>query len=788
MKKLALLGMMTLMALGILAQDITQTVKGKIVDADSKIPLIGATIVWMGTNPIVGTTSDENGNYKLEKINLGRQNFEISYLGYEPVYFTEILVGSGREVVLNVEMKEAVASLEEVTVYAYKDKSEAINPMATVSANQITVESTSRIAAGINDPGRTAQSFAGVSSADDENNELVIRGNSPRGMLWRMEGIEIPNPNHFNNGEGSSGGGVSALSTQVLANSDFFTGAFPAEYGSALSGVFDLRLRRGNYEKSEYAFQAGVLGIQAALEGPLKKGSEASYLLNYRYSTLKLLSFAGIDISGGDIAPGWQDLSYKVYLPTKKAGNFSLWGLGGNSSAGSIAVKDTSQWMYRGDAFEDTEDHKLAIAGVTHNYLLKNMKTYFQTAAAYSHTTTNRTVDSLNDQYISAIINREGISYNTLSLSSFINHKFNAKNVIRAGVIYHHKNYNFKIKDLNFEDYKLETLIDQGGNTNFLESYFQWKHRINENLDINSGIHYTYLALNQDYSLEPRLGVRWKINDKNIINLGAGLHSKSEPVSIYLAEKEMDEGGIILPNRDLKMTKAFHAVLGYNWNFAKDFRLKTEVYYQHLYNVPVHPGDTTNTLSSLNFAGGFTNEKFNNEGTGRNYGLEVTLEKFFSKNWYMLGTASLFESKYTMPDGIERNTLYNSKYIFNVVGGKEFAVGRKKQNILGLNLRTMWRGGYRTVPLDLAASISRNRDVRDYNRAYETKAPDYFRVDLGISYRKNQPKWSWIVSLDLQNATNRGNIFDEYYSSEAGKVFQEYMVGLVPVLNYKIEF
>ena len=788
MKKVVYTIIIQIFAIAALAQDFTQTVKGKVIDTDTKISLPGANIVIPGSDPIIGTTTDFDGNFRLNNIPVGRHSFKITFIGYEDVSLSEILVASGREVVLNIEMKESVSSINEVTVLANKNKSEALNKMATVSSTQLTVESTSRIAAGISDPGRTAQSFAGVSAADDENNELVIRGNSPRGMLWRMEGIEIPNPNHFSNGEGGSGGGVCALSTQVLANSDFFTGAFPAEYGNALSGVFDLKLRQGNYEKYEYALQMGVMGAQAAVEGPLHKGSESSFLLNYRYSTLELLSAVGIDISGGDIVPQWQDVSYKVYIPTKKAGNFSIWGLGGISTAGSTVIKDTSLWEYRSDAYRDNEEHTIGITGITHNYLFKNSKSYIRTVAAYSYTNNQVLEDSLNYDFIPTIVDKEDFIYRTLSINSFINHKFNAKNTIRMGVTFHNKSFDFKMLDFNYDDEILEKLIDNNGSTNMYESFVQWQHRINEKIDINTGMHYTYLALNEDFAFEPRIGIKWKLNETNTLNFGAGLHSKAEPVSIYLAEKQINDSTLINPNKDLNITKAAHVVIGFNHNFNNDLRLKAEVYYQYLYDVPVMPDDTTHTFCSLNFGSGFTNDKFVNKGTGRNYGVELTLEKFFSDDWYMLSTASLFESKYTMPDNIERNTLFNSKYIFNVVGGKEYKVGKAKQNILGTNIRMMWRGGYRTVPVDLAESNLQNKDVRDYSRAFETKAPDYFRVDVGISFRKNNPEWSWSLSFDVQNLTSRLNVWDEYYSNETHNMESIYMVGLIPVINYRVEF
>lgn len=788
MKMIALFIILCMTIVVIHAQEYTQTVKGKITDADSRVTLPGATVILVGSDPLIGAVTDMDGNFKLEKVPVGRQDFMVTFIGYEDVYVNDVVVSTGREVMLNVMIKESVTNLAEVTVTAKLEKSEAINQMATVSSTQITVEETSRIAAGINDPGRTAQSVAGVSSADDEGNELVIRGNSPRGMLWRMEGIEIPNPNHFTNGEGSSGGGVSALSTQVLANSDFFTGAFPAEYGNAISGVFDLNLRKGNSEKREYALQLGIMGAQAALEGPFKKGSEASYLFNYRYSTLSLLSKAGIDISGGDIAPEWQDLSFKVYLPTKKFGRFSIWGLGGISSAGSTVVQDTSLWKYRGDAYEDTEDHTLGIVGITNNYLFHNNKTYLKTVVSFSHTDDNAIVDSMDYNFTPSIVEESDFIYNSFIISSFVNHKFNSKNLMRVGAIYQNKGFNSKMQQLDYDTKIVETLVNDEGSTNVAESYIQWQHRINNDLEIISGVHATYLALNNDYAIEPRLGARWRISQKSTLNFGAGLHSRIEPISIYLAEKKLADGSIIQPNKELKLTKAAHLVLGYNWNFANDFRLKSEVYYQHLYNVPVQPDDTTNTISALNFSSGYTNENLVNEGTGRNYGVEITLEKFFSHNWYMLSTASIFQSKYTMPDGIERNTRYNSNYVLNFVAGKEFTVGQSRQNVIGTNIRTIWRGGYRTVPVDLDASIAQDEDVRIYSQAFETRSPDYFRTDIGVSFRKNNPSWSWVLSLDIQNVTNRLNIYNEYYSNETDNLEYVYMNGLIPILNYRIEF
>jgi hypothetical protein len=280
-----------------------QTVRGTVVDKITQTTLPGAVITIQAI-PVLGTTTDANGYFKFENVKVGRYDLKVTYVGYDNVFIAQLLVGSGKEIVLNIEMQESIESLQTVEIKASESrKGEILNEMAAVSSRSFSVDETSRYAASNSDPARMAQSFAGVAAASDYSNGIVIRGNSPRGLLWRMNGIEIPNPNHFSGGMGSTGGGISMLSTNMMSNSDFMTGAFPAEYGNALSGIFDIRLRKGNDERREYAFQLGVLGMQAALEGPFSKKNKASYLINYRYSTLVLLNAVGFNLGDDVVVP-----------------------------------------------------------------------------------------------------------------------------------------------------------------------------------------------------------------------------------------------------------------------------------------------------------------------------------------------------------------------------------------------------------------------------------------------------------------------------------------------------
>ncbi|MGB0431412.1 MAG: carboxypeptidase-like regulatory domain-containing protein, partial [Bacteroidia bacterium] len=316
MKNLIFILMITsgLLAESAMGQNLTSSIKGRITDKNSEQPLIGASVIITETEPLIGATTNPMGEYLLKNVPVGRHTLVVKFLGYEDVLLNNVEVNSGKQLVLNIAMEETVMRTNEVTIIGKKDEGKPNNELATVSARQLSIENSKRYAGSLNDVSRMAQNFAGVQGANDTRNDLVIRGNSSLGVLYRLEGMDIPNPNHFAL-LGSSGGPISILNNNVLDNSDFFSGAFPAEYGNAYAGVFDLRLRDGSNSKHEFLGQIGFNGIEAMAEGPLKKGSRASYLVNYRYSTLEAFKFMGI--SFGTLAvPEYQDVNFKLNFPT----------------------------------------------------------------------------------------------------------------------------------------------------------------------------------------------------------------------------------------------------------------------------------------------------------------------------------------------------------------------------------------------------------------------------------------------------------------------------------------
>ena len=756
------------------AQSLTQIIRGRVIDLDTKTPLIGVTLYIDGSQPVIGTITDEEGYFTFPGLPIGRYNIGISYIGYENKVIPNVLTGAGKEVVLNVQLEESVEELDEVIVTARKNKGEAINDMATVSARSITVEETSRFAGSFNDPSRLVSSYGGVMGDPDGNNDIIIRGNSPRGLQWRLEGVDVPNPNHFAN-EGATGGPISILNNTTLDNCDFFTGAFPADYGDSYSGVFDVHLRKGNNQKREFTAQVGIIGMDLTAEGPFGSNTPSSYLINYRYSSLDVLNHLGIKVAG-DAVPNFQDMTFNVSVPTKRSGTFQIFGVGGKSNID-----------FKADLWKEGFEADLGIMGVNHIYPLSE-KSYLKTSFSFTGTLNNWTYYESEMEPPSWILKgNDDFTYTTYAMSIQLAHKFSAKNTIKTGITGKLLGYDLGMKIYDYDNELLYTSLTDNGTSELFQSFVNWKFKPVTNLTFNTGFHFKYFNLNGDYSMEPRLGMRWQMTSRQAITAGFGMHSKTDNISLYLIRERLEDGTVVQQNKDLDFLRAMHYVIGYENRITRDLNMKIEAYYQDLYNVPVS-NEEDNFFSILNASDGYIITKLVNEGSGKNYGIELSIDKYFSKNYYFLVTTSLFESKFTAFNHIERNTRFDNNYIFNVVGGKEFPLGRKKNSAINLNVRGSYAGGQWYTPIDVEASQEHDYTVRDNSRAFQKQYPDYIRFDLKLSYRRNKKNTTRVWEIDIENVTNASNVTGDYWDSDKDEVVIYSQLGILPVLNYRIEF
>lgn len=770
---------------------LTQTIRGTVVDATTDFPLVGANVYIIGSTPPVGVTTDLNGNFIIKDIPLGRIDLEISYISYKSQIVNNLSLSAGKEVVVNAKLEESAISMDEVVVYAGKRKDQTQNEMAMVSARTFSVEETERFAGSLGDPARMVANYAGVMTQNDSRNDIIIRGNSPSGVLWRMEGIEIANPNHFG-AQGTTGGPVSMVNNNLLTNSDFLTGAFPAEYGNAIAGAFDLNLRSGNNQNTEFLGQIGFNGFEFGAEGPafgVNSKVRPSYVANFRYSTLEVMDKLGFGSGTGAAVPEYKDFTFLADIPGTKAGRFKVFGLWGNSFiALGRDLSDTSAnaYNYRGQATDFGSG--LALGGITHTYFFnKNIR--IKTTASYQSTYSKTKVDSI-DYESQTFKNYYGgkHSEDKLSFSTQLKHKVNAKNNYSIGLIadFFAIDYNDSAYSNEYDQFVYPNNINS--NLELFRAYGQWQHNFTNSLTGYAGLHTQYFALNNEAVLEPRASLRWQFTPKQSLNLGFGKHSQLQPKQTYFVQTYNDEDNTYWQtNNDMKFTKSNHYVVGYNHLVKPDFRIKFETYYQDLYDVPVK--ESFPEFSMLNTGaefGGALEDSLINDGSGKNYGLEFTIEKFLSRGYYFLLTASLFESEYQGYDKVWRNTAFNGNYVFNALVGYERKVG--KNGTMTFDLKTVWAGGKRYVPIDFDASELAGEPVYDWSHAYEDKYDDYFRTDFRIAYKINTKNTTSEWAIDLQNIFNYQSVFNEAYDPSKNELYQTYQQGFMPMMLYRMNF
>lgn len=755
-----------------------QVIRGRVIDKESEVPLAGAAVMVLFGEKQSSGLCDTDGYYSL-KVPIGRCDISVSYMGYEHQTIKNLMTYAGKETVLDFQMKPNVIEAQGVRIVIGPKKIGTIGDMATTSTRILSVEEANRYAGAWSDPARMASNLAGVASANDSRNDIVIRGNSPMGVQWRLDGFVIANPNHFGS-MGGSGGNVGMINNNQLRNSDFYSGAFPAEYGDLTSGLFDLRLRNGNSAKREHMVALGFNGIELGAEGGFSKNSHASYLINARYSFLETLEMMGLNIAGtkGGVPKYW-DVSAKLNFPMRNS-NLSFILLPGQSKIKfHDDMEDKSEWV-QGDVGEEVDmRNRQYFAGANYTYRF-NDGSRLENRLSYQTFNSRTEVDAV--EFMNTSRERHHISdfgEDRISYSGKYVNKINARNTINAGV-----SADMFITSLQKTGYVNGNQIKINDNKNEQTSLFggfmQWQHKFNDKISILPGIHGQLYTLNGDFTIEPRLGFKWIANDKLTIGAATGLYSQSQPRVVYFY-KENDQ----FMNKDLKMTRSWQSALSGEYMITPSLRFKTEVYYQYLYKVPVMAAIPEQSI--LNLGDDYNNqwdEVFTNQGDGYNYGIEFTLEKFFDKNFYLLVTASLYDSKYRGYDGVERDTKFNGNFALNVLGGYEFKVF--KGTTMSVNAKVAWMGNKRYTP---ASSVAGSMDLAyDYSKINTLKMPDYFRVDININLKTDFKGVSVEYFFEADNLTNHKNVWRQHYNPTQNKNKYTYQQEFTPMGGVRVYF
>ncbi len=506
----------------------------------------------------------------------------------------------------------------------------------------------------------------------------------------------------------------------------------------------------------------------------------------------------------GGAVPHYQDLTFKVNIPTERFGRFELFGVGGRSRIAMLEDerdKELSTVMAGIDLYNRSET---GILGMKHTYYFENsvITKPFREAGSMKHTyyfeNSGRWTNSLStttSQMSTEIdsLYRKGVkeTWRTYNFESgHFHHAFNTEYVQKLG------NRNtlqvggrMAVEQFNYLDsvYVKDRYIQQfnsKGSYNLLQAFATWQHKFSNNVTLNTGTHFFYFPLNKQWSIEPRTGLQWRLNERQGVSAAFGMHSQTQIPLIYFYK---DEDGM-QPFRNMGFNKSLHSVLGYDWMIARDFRLKLEGYYQHIYNIPISLKETPQ-FSMINMGDDFYIEArgdMANKGLGRNYGVELTLEKFLSRGYYFLMTTSLYDSKYRDSNGTWRNTRFNGKYIFNALGGYEWTFNKKSS--LLFDLKGTLAGGKWYTPIDEPATIEASRMRFVWEEAYTKQVPDYFKLNARITYRLNGKRISQEWAADLQNLTNHRNIYSQDWNMTESKIETVYQQGFMPMMTYRILF
>lgn len=775
------------------AQTITQSIRGTIVDKISKSPIIGATILLSDSS--MGAKADLNGSFELKNVPIGRVSLLIRSIGYEPVVLNNLELSASNQLILNIQMEDRVKRMKKVVVRGKRDKSKTLNEMVSVSGRTFSVEETQRYAGSRNDVARMAQSFAGVQGSNDARNDIIVRGNSPVGVLYRLEGIDIPNPNHFA-ASGTTGGPISMINNNVLANSDFLTSAFPAQYMNATSGIFDLNLRKGNNQEYEFLGQIGFNGAEMNAEGPLSKNGNSSFIVGYRYSTLGIFKALGINFGTGTAVPQYQDGSFKLNFSDKK-GSTTLFGMGGLSNVKLWDSENEGASLFNDNGEDLTYRTNTGVMGISRSYLISK-KSYTKTTLAIRGNSTRTALDTFttDPNLDKAPFYRDNSYEGAITLHSFYQTKLNPKMNWRIGAFVE-RNF-FKLIDSvrSIEKASFINLTNFQGALYTLKPYTQFQYKYSEKLSTVIGLSSIYFPFNKTLSLEPRLGLTYRPTEKSSFALGYGLHSKIAPFRAYFLQEEIAPNVFQTTNDNLGFSKAHHFVLAYDRTINNYTRLKIEAYYQSLFNIPI--SQNINTYSLLNQGADFgviLEDSMVNEGTGSNYGIELTFEHFLNKGFYYLLTGSLYKSTYVPSNGITYSTAFDGGYAGNILGGKEFYLkektskkGKARQYSFTLDIKSLINAGLRYTPIDLEKSIVAGEAVFDNTRAFSEKHAPYFRTDFRIAFKVQSKKITQEWAFDIQNVTNRQNVFAVRFDENSLSLKKSYQTGLLPVFQYRIRF
>jgi hypothetical protein len=725
------------------SQEIRQVVRGNISRVSGE-PVGQATVILNGA---VSYTSqaDSAGQYLISVLP-GKYTEVVQAPGHKIVSRNNVVVISGKQQVQDFALEDLGADLETIVISGDR------NP-GSVGLDLWNIQ---QFAAVFYDPGRVVNSHAGTANADDGTNHMTVRGTSPDYIQWKLEGVEIVNPNHLENAgtvndrPAFNGGGVSLISAQLLQNSEFHFAPFDAMQGNALSGIFDMKLRNGNDHKREHIVQVSLLGTDLAIEGPFSKSSRSSYLLNFRYSTIGLLSKLGVNF--GDEQTEFADFSHSLNFPFKR-GSVRIFGMSGLSETRFRGKLDTGLLEIQKELQNIDYRSLTSINGISFLSGIGS-SAYIKTVAAYSIKNVRRSARPTALLFLPVAHEQDNFRQEKISTVTYLGHSLGRS--MRAKVGFYLNYFSNSVKSM------VDTIARLNGSASqpLVQPFVSVDGEIGTRVNFSIGIHNFWLPEKEHLLVQPRLLLGYQINSNQSITFRSG--SSAQLPSAFLQVNSRDQ---LLPttNEALSLMHVYR---------HRNLKLSTEIYLQRFRKIPEQE---TFDFSAFNYFNEMVFFTLNQQGSAEVYGLDLMFEKHFTQ-FYLITSASIYNSTYSAPWTNIRKGRFNTGYNTFFTAGKEFSL-RNKPHFLSADLRVMYRDGFRDL-----------HDVSGTDYTYDAVLENYWRMDLRLSYKKNKATSTVIWALDIQNLANRRNEAYHYFDRVSGKIETKYQLGLIPVLSYKVMF
>ncbi len=736
------------------------TIKGKVVDSETKSPLIGASVMLVGTRR--GSVTDTDGNFTIDNVPVGNYALKFSSIGYKPLSKTDVIIKSDRITFIEAELVITTISSKDIIVTAGYFSQVEDKPGGTIN---FSTEEIRRSPGSAGDVSRIIGGLPSIAKVNDQLNSLIVRGGSPAENGFYIDNIEIPNINHYPI-PGSSGGPIGLLNVDFIQDVTFSAGGFSALHGDRLSSIMDVSFREGNRDELDGEIGIHFAGFEIAAEGPTP-GKRGSWMFSARRSFLDLL----VKAIGTGVAPKYSDYQGKITYdisPTNKITLLGIYGIDHISFDKEQSIEDGNIIYGDYDGYEYS-------FGTNWRYLWSE-NGYSNTSISFLGT---RSTSDIYETKTDIVLFTSDVLEQIAQIRNVNHLRLNELHQLQFGTDakYYLNKYDYWMAEYTgvLGDRTDSLRVNRDINSPKYGIFANYTWRPFNKLTTNWGIRFDHFSHNNNSHISPRLSLSYKLTERTSLNAAYGIYYQNIPL-IFLSQKE--------ENKELRDPIAYHYIWGVSHLLTENTRLILEAYYKEYDNFPLDPQQPQMFIADEVFYGGFmhNHEELISAGKVRAYGVEMSVQKKLVENFYGLICGSYYRTRYLGLDGTWRNRVFDNRYIFSIEGGY------KPNYKWEFSVRWIFAGGPPYTPLDIELSKVFDRTVMDRNRVNEARYPDYHSLNIRFDRRYHFKSTNLIFYVSVWNAYNRKNIANYYWNAIEEKEDVIYQWSMLPVFGVEYEF